>query len=156
LTGLPHLSQVEQLVDTGAQQHSTPPGLTLLFIDVVDLKEINTLHGRTAGDEVLRHVVRQARAGLRAADILTRNDSDEFVAVLHATNIDTATTIASRVRRSIHEHPVTIRGGFTLTVDTTITCVSAPQDGDSLSALTTAARGRIVAAHHKHETGSIH
>jgi diguanylate cyclase (GGDEF)-like protein/putative nucleotidyltransferase with HDIG domain len=156
LTGLPHLSQLEQLVDTGAQHGSPAPGLTLLFIDVVDLKQINTVHGLGAADEVLRHVVRQARSCLRAADILTRNDSDQFVAVLHATDIETATAVGSRVRHSIHERPVRLRGGFTLTVDTTVTCVSAPQDGDSLSALTTAAQVRIVAAHQKHESGSIH
>ena len=156
LTGLPNLSQLTQLVDTEAQHRSPAPGLTLLFIDVADLKQINTLHGRNAGDEVLGHVVRQARSGLRAADILTRSDSDEFVAVLHATDMETATTIASRVRRNIHEHPLTIRGGLTLTVDTTVTCVSAPQDGDSLRALTAAARVRIVAAHEKPDSGSIH
>jgi diguanylate cyclase (GGDEF)-like protein len=156
LTGLPNISELEQLVETGAQQPSPAPGLALLFIEVVDLERINTVHSRSAGDEVLRHVVRQARSGLRAADILSRNDSDAFVAVLHATDMETATTIANRVRRNIYEHPVTIHGGVTLTVDTTVTCVSAPEDGNSLSALTSVAQLRIVAAHERHESGSIH
>ena len=57
LTGLPHLEQLATLI------HSTyeiGPNVTqrhaLLFIDVLGLNGINLKHGRSVGDEVLRHV----------------------------------------------------------------------------------------------------
>ena len=53
----------------------------LLFVDVADFRHFNSLHGHQAGDEVLKHVVRFSRAGLRVADILFRYGGDEFVAL---------------------------------------------------------------------------
>src|SRR5205823_4488630 len=70
LTGLPNLRQLEQLVDVSSIQHFVQGlSFTLLFVDVVDLKHINELHGRSAGDDALVHVVRHATASLRLADI---------------------------------------------------------------------------------------
>jgi putative methionine-R-sulfoxide reductase with GAF domain len=74
MTGLPNLVQLEHLVDSAGM--GTVTRASLLLIDVVGLKEINALHGRPTGDDVLRHVVRQTRAGLRVADILFRYGSD--------------------------------------------------------------------------------
>ena len=82
LTGLPGLEQLEQVVDAaGVERLAHSSQFTLLFIDVVGLKQINDAHGRNAGDEVLRHVARHTTAGLRVADILFRYGSDEFVAL---------------------------------------------------------------------------
>ncbi|PYR63107.1 MAG: hypothetical protein DMF91_04485, partial [Acidobacteria bacterium] len=109
MTGLPNLVQLEHLVDSAGM--GTVTRASLLLIDVVGLKEINTLHGRSTGDDVLRHVVRQTRAGLRVADILFRYGSNEFVALLNDTDPDTAIVVASRIRDSIRDQPFVLKSG---------------------------------------------
>jgi diguanylate cyclase (GGDEF)-like protein len=157
LTGLPDISQLEQLLENGAKKPVTAPSeLALLFIDVTTLKGINTSHGRVVADEAVRHVVRQARSGLRVSDVLFRSKSDEFVAVLNATDDETAATIAATIRQNIQGFPIAIRGGMQLTVQVSVTCVRVPQDGQSLMALTTAARSRTMADNQLHGGGSIH
>jgi diguanylate cyclase (GGDEF)-like protein/putative nucleotidyltransferase with HDIG domain len=143
VTGLPHLEQLESLI------HSTyeiGPDVTqrhaLLFIDVLGLNQINLAHGRSVGDEVLRHVVRHTRAGLRVADILFRNTSDEFVAFLGVADADTTDIVATRVRAAIVRHPVELPDGGKLTVLTSVTAVASPRDGGSLPELLAVAKER--------------
>jgi diguanylate cyclase (GGDEF)-like protein len=70
VTGLPGLRQLERLVESG-DRSSLSTRSTLLVVDVVHLKDINTRYGRKTGDEALRHVVKHARGNLRVADILS-------------------------------------------------------------------------------------
>jgi diguanylate cyclase (GGDEF)-like protein/putative nucleotidyltransferase with HDIG domain len=143
LTGLPNLSQLEHLVDSAGDENvARASTLTLLFIDVVALKQINIQHGRSAGDEVLRQVVRHARSGLRMADILFRYGSHEFVALLEATDLNSANAVALEIRHSIREHPVVIRHDRAIAIEVTVTCAFAPGDGESLQNLIAAARSR--------------
>jgi diguanylate cyclase (GGDEF)-like protein/putative nucleotidyltransferase with HDIG domain len=145
LTGLPNLQQLEQFVDPKGGhplvQHSA---FTLLFVDVVGLKGINLLHGRTIGDKVLRHVVRHTTAGLRLADILFRYGSDELVALLNDTTSDSAKAMCGRIREAIRATPLSIGADASLNVDVTVTEVSCPADGQSLQALIETARVRAT------------
>src|SRR5207249_3875012 len=102
--------------------------------------------GRQTGDDVLRHVVRRTRAGLRLADILFRFGSDEFVALLNATDSDTAASVATRIRDSIRGHDFSLRGGGSLTVEATVTCACAPKDGRSFRDLLEIARHRVASS----------
>jgi diguanylate cyclase (GGDEF)-like protein/putative nucleotidyltransferase with HDIG domain len=147
LTGLPSLKQLEQFVDTAGVQHLTQdPAFTLLFVDVVGLKQINEMHGRIVGDEVLRHVVRNATMGLRVADILFRYGSDEFVALLNDTSPDVARTVAERVTKSVRDSPLPLSATANLQIDVSVTEVSSPRDGVSLSGLIDSARSRSLQA----------
>jgi diguanylate cyclase (GGDEF)-like protein/putative nucleotidyltransferase with HDIG domain len=142
LTGLPNLKQLEHLIDSaGIGRVGTA---SLVLIDVVGLRQINSLHGRTVGDDVLRHVVRQTRAGLRVADILFRYGSDEFVALLNDTDPESAAILATRIRSNIRGVPFSLVDGTAMNIDATVTCVCAPTDGNSLHDLMAAARNRLT------------
>ena len=142
LTGLPNLKQLEQFVDaTGVRHLVQKSSFTLLFVDVVDLKQINTVHGRAAGDDVLVHVVRHATAGLRLADVLFRYGSDEFVALLNDTSAESAQLVGDRIREGIRANPVSLQGQA-IQVEVSVTSVSAPTDGETLPALVETARTR--------------
>jgi diguanylate cyclase (GGDEF)-like protein/putative nucleotidyltransferase with HDIG domain len=154
LTGLPNLKQLEHLVDsTGI---ATITRASLLLIDVVGFKDINALHGRLAGDDVLRHVVRQTRTGLRVADILFRYGSDEFVALLNDTDPETALAVASRIRDSIREQPFVLQGGSTAKIEATVTPVCAPADGRSLHDLMSTAHTRTISSALVRQGPSVH
>jgi diguanylate cyclase (GGDEF)-like protein/putative nucleotidyltransferase with HDIG domain len=145
LTGLPNLKQLEQFMDaTGIQHFTEGSPFTLLFIDVVELKQINAKHGHAAGDEALRHVVRQSRTGLRVADILFRYGSHQFVALLNGTNSEAAKTIGERVRQGVQAEPFRLSTHERIQVGVSITEVSSPSDGSSLEELIGTARSRIA------------
>ncbi len=60
--------------------------MSLVVIDVDDLKQTNDQHGHQAGDDLLRFVAAQIAAMVRASDAACRYGGDEFVVVL--TNAD--------------------------------------------------------------------
>jgi len=140
ITGLPGVIQLEHLANSGGLEDS---GRTaLVFIDIVDLKRINTLHGRSAGDDVLRHVARHARTGLRVADILFRSAGDEFVALLNDSDPSAAIAAAVRIEEAIHDTPVSLKTGALLGVEVKVTSVCPPRGVKSLSDLMAAAKAR--------------
>jgi diguanylate cyclase (GGDEF)-like protein len=127
-----------------------------MLIDVIGLKQINAVHGRTVGDDVLRHVVRQTRAGLRVADILFRYGSDEFVALLNDTDQETAAMVASRIRTNIRDLPFLLQDGTAITIEATVTSVCSPNDGRSLRDLMATARVRTDSSNGEHQGPSVH
>jgi len=136
LTGLPHLEQLEKLIRSLTDdEHGERLPHALLFIDVTNLKKVNADHGRSVGDDLLRHVVRHVRAGLRVADILFRNTGDDFVAFLSAADADTAELVANRIRTRLTENPSVISEGISVTSEVTVSAVSSPRDGISLAEL---------------------
>jgi diguanylate cyclase (GGDEF)-like protein/putative nucleotidyltransferase with HDIG domain len=144
LTGLPNLKQLEKLMESASTNGLTiGVEATLLFIDVVGFRDLNNSHGRQAGDEVLKHVVRFSRTALRVADILFRYGGDEFVALLNRTSPDTARMMADHIRQTIAEHRLMLRNGEIVQVMTDIVCVSSPSDGTTLRELINSARLRL-------------
>jgi diguanylate cyclase (GGDEF)-like protein/putative nucleotidyltransferase with HDIG domain len=146
LTGLPNVAQLEHLLDgRGTKETGEAHVLTLLLVEVVELKRINTLYGRDTGDDALRHVVRHTRAGLRITDLLFQHGSDEFVVLLNEADAQTAARIASSIRDNVRSQPITSKGGNRIAIDVTITCVAAPTDGASFPDLIATARARAHA-----------
>jgi diguanylate cyclase (GGDEF)-like protein/putative nucleotidyltransferase with HDIG domain len=143
VTGLPNVRQLEQFLESiGAESAPTNVRFTLLLIDVVDLKQINAVHGRDVGDEVLRHVARHTAAGLRVADILFRYGSDEFVAILNESSAESGRSVAERIRKDICANSIVLTATHAMTVDVSIVAVSAPRDGGALLTLMETARQR--------------
>ena len=62
--------------------------LTLSFVDVDDLKEVNDTLGHAGGDRLLRLVAETIRANLRSYDVVVRYGGDEFLCAMP--NVDTA------------------------------------------------------------------
>jgi len=158
LTGLPPIEQLEKVLQSAVQNELGKSSRhALLFVEVADLRAINVKHGRGAGDEVLRHVVRHARAGLRVADILFRNTGDDFIAFLSAADGETAEIVAERVRQRIAHNPVNVGSGISVTVQANVIAVSSPRDGHSLKDLLTAAKQRSANQRATHSgPSSIH
>jgi diguanylate cyclase (GGDEF)-like protein len=83
LTGLPNRRHFgEQLDQLLSRAEGWPTGLTVLYLDLDDLKSINDLHGHDIGDELLRIVATRLRWALRAQDLVSRLGGDEFACLL--------------------------------------------------------------------------
>jgi diguanylate cyclase (GGDEF)-like protein len=72
--------------------------LTLAVLDLDGFKQINDLRGHVIGDRVLADLGRCWRERLRTGDILARHGGDEFVLLLPATPLESATTVLERLR----------------------------------------------------------
>ncbi len=141
LTGLPNLEHLRQLANEQNRASELPAPTALIYIDVNELKSINTVHGRSAGDQALHQVVRHLRENLRAADVLFRLESDEFAVLLLQTTRDTANAIASRMRTSLHQ--ATSLHSHSVAVNVTMTVVAAPEDGTRIDSLVDTARQNL-------------
>jgi diguanylate cyclase (GGDEF)-like protein len=78
--------------------------LSLLFLDLDGLKDINDKHGHRAGSQALREVAAVISAELRETDTGARWGGDEFTVIAPNTNKDAATVLAERIRSGIASH----------------------------------------------------
>ncbi|PIE44054.1 MAG: hypothetical protein CSA50_02200 [Gammaproteobacteria bacterium] len=84
-----------------AKRHSNP--LSLIVMDIDKFKNINDNFGHSAGDQVLRQVVKTVENICRKSDLLFRYGGEEFVVILRETNLAGAYTIAERIRKKVQE-----------------------------------------------------
>ncbi len=148
LTGLPNVERLKQLAASGmglSGEASSQP-LSLLFIDVDHLREVNARAGRDAGDALLAHIAHGIRRALRSADILFRYGGDEFVVLLSHTDRETAQAVANRVRTILGASPYSLPDGSLLPTAVAMAIASHPADGTSLADLLVAARQRVEVA----------
>jgi diguanylate cyclase (GGDEF)-like protein len=97
LTGLCNRREFERLLD-----EAVPGQLSVLAIDVDNLKPINDEFGHEAGDAVLRAVARTLEGHLREWDLVARVGGDEFAALLMGATQEEALGVADRIRASMH------------------------------------------------------
>ena len=126
----------------------------LLLIDIVDLKEINSAHGRDIGDQALRHVAEATRRTIRMGDLLFRYRSDEFVVFLSGADAGEALRLAKSIRESIGSRPLVVGAQNTLRIETTVTPLPSPGEGGSL--VDFIAKARSKAHRESASEGSIH
>jgi len=82
--------------------------LSLIFLDMDNLKEVNLRHGHSMGSLTLREVSRRIRLKIRRFDKLFRFGGDEFCIVLPETEWHGALEVADRVREAIAGQPFLI------------------------------------------------
>ncbi|HJV49163.1 MAG TPA: GGDEF domain-containing protein [Geothrix sp.] len=80
--------------------------LALLFLDVDDLKRVNTRHGHPAGSLLLEAVARTAQRLCRAHDRLYRYGGDEFCILMPGTTSQGARKLGERLLQVLQEHPL--------------------------------------------------
>jgi diguanylate cyclase (GGDEF)-like protein len=84
--------------------------LSLLYLDIDLLKEVNDAQGHAAGDKLLLDVVSVVRRNTRASDRLGRMGGDEFLVILPDTGRTGAEAAAAKLVRLVTEigHSVSI------------------------------------------------
>lgn len=81
--------------------------VSLLMMDLDDLKAINDSHGHQAGDTVLREVASTLKRSVRDSDLVARYGGDEFAVILVETSKADAIATANRLRAlmAMSAHP---------------------------------------------------
>jgi len=74
---------------------------SMIMLDVDDFKSINDIHGHDAGDHVLRSIADDVKEQIRASDVLCRIGGEEFAVILPETDLESAVTVAEKIRTVI-------------------------------------------------------
>ncbi|MEE9292306.1 MAG: GGDEF domain-containing protein [Acidobacteriota bacterium] len=81
--------------------HRYKTGLSLIFLDMDNLKEVNNRYGHAIGSKALREVSRRLITTIRGSDKLFRYGGDEFCIVLPETEREGARELGERLRAAL-------------------------------------------------------
>jgi diguanylate cyclase (GGDEF)-like protein len=102
LTAVANRRGIDERLETEwrrARRHGRP--LSVILLDVDDLKGINDAHGHAAGDEALRQVAFGLVALLRTTDLLGRSGGDEFVLICPEADQAAVAAVALKIRQGL-------------------------------------------------------
>ena len=108
LTGLLNRRETFRRLDEELQRSrrlATP--FSVLLLDLDHFKQVNDVHGHSAGDLVLQAVAAALRQGVRPYDLCCRYGGEEFLVILPETALEDAAGIAERLRRDIENLKIT-------------------------------------------------
>src|SRR4051794_15302381 len=147
LTRLPNHAALVERLDAAllaAAAGELPPAVLLLDLD--GFRDINSAHGREAGDRVLSVVADRLQRALPTGSLVARNCGDEFAVVLDGATADEARSMGARLQ-DVLRAPIPLgTARVVLTVTIGIAATNAT-DGEELlrlagTAVATAQRGR--------------
>jgi len=108
--------------------------LAVLFMDVDDLKRVNTRHGHPAGSLLLEAVAQVAMRLCRAHDRLYRYGGDEFCILMPGTTAKGAVNLGNRLLAELRATPLDL-GAERLVVSLSAGVAAYPQHADGASHL---------------------
>lgn len=80
--------------------------ITLIMIDIDNLKKINDTYGHRAGDKVIKKVSRKLKECIRQTDTAARYGGDEFTVILPNTLLSDAYIVAERMVNTVASSPI--------------------------------------------------
>ncbi|ACS79427.1 sensor domain-containing diguanylate cyclase [Maridesulfovibrio salexigens] len=117
LTGVSNRRHVMELGQQMLAAHQRSAcNLSVLVLDIDYFKTINDQFGHEVGDRALSSFSKLCSGVLRSSDVFGRFGGEEFLAVLHDTEIDEAVEVAERMRRTVEKGSVNSDGLPQLTV----------------------------------------
>jgi diguanylate cyclase (GGDEF)-like protein len=104
-----HLEQV--LADEVERARRFGGRFSIIFIDMDNLKDVNTRHGHAAGSRVLYEASVRITRSIRSIDRLFRYGGDEFVVLLPGTGVQGGQEVAERIRSELAASPFDVASG---------------------------------------------
>ena len=81
--------------------------ISLIMVDIDNLKKINDAYGHRAGDKVIREISRKVKECIRQIDTAARYGGDEFAVILPNTSLIDAIVVAGRMVDAVEHSPTT-------------------------------------------------
>ena len=135
LTGLYNLQHFNEMFSyTLAHSDRYGEHLSLILIDIDDLKYVNDTYGHKAGDSVLSFIGTVLTESLRKVDVAARSDGDEFAVILPNTNKRGSQSVAEKIRDSVKSMPFKFQGDE-LEVTLSIGISTYPENGEDEESL---------------------
>ena len=146
VTELPNRRNFEEQLALALRRDDAPSeGLTVMFLDLDDFKQVNDSLGHRTGDKLLVEIASRLRAIIGPRDLVARWGGDEFVILHHHEAGQLATeALAKRIIDEINR--AVVIDGSEVIVGASIGSASAPDDGLSPDALLSKADIALYAA----------
>jgi diguanylate cyclase (GGDEF)-like protein len=146
VTELPNRRNFEEQLALALRRDGAPgDGLTVMFLDLDDFKQVNDSLGHRTGDKLLVEIASRLRAIIGPRDLVARWGGDEFVILHHHTPGQLEThALAKRIIDEINR--AVVIDGSEVIVGASIGSASAPNDGLSPDALLSKADIALYAA----------
>jgi diguanylate cyclase (GGDEF)-like protein len=104
LTSLFNRRKFNELLDYEIERNQRyNTGLSLIMCDIDHFKQINDKFGHIAGDTALKTFSTKVTENIRDVDIFARWGGEEFMILMPNANIDSACSVAEKLRRTIEE-----------------------------------------------------
>jgi len=108
LTGLANHKRFYEILERELWRSRRYGGqISLIMVDIDNLKKINDAYGHRAGDKVIRQISRKIRECIRQIDTAARYGGDEFAIILPSTSLNDATIVAERMLNTVSISPIT-------------------------------------------------
>jgi diguanylate cyclase (GGDEF)-like protein len=108
LTGLVNHKRLYEILEKELWRSRRYGGLiSLIMIDIDNLKKINDSYGHRAGDKVIKKISSKIRGCIRQIDTAARYGGDEFAVILPNTSLSDATVVAERMVDVVANSPIT-------------------------------------------------
>ena len=79
--------------------------ISMIMIDVDNLKQINDVYGHRAGDKAIREISKRIKECIRQIDTAARYGGDEFAVILLNSALEDASAVAQRMVDSVENSP---------------------------------------------------
>ncbi|MGQ9500070.1 MAG: diguanylate cyclase [Dissulfurimicrobium sp.] len=100
---------------TKSKEYGIP--FSIIVGDLNGLKFINDTYGHQAGDELIKAAAMILRKGLRETDIPARIGGDEFYILLPNTDLNSASKVLERIKKTFKEKELAITEGVSVQID---------------------------------------
>lgn len=104
LTGIANRREFERVMEREvalAERHGRR--LSVMMIDLDNLKRINDRQGHRAGDAAIKLVAQQLQRVVRASDVCARVGGDEFAVAMPETDVERAREVGFRLRAAVQQ-----------------------------------------------------
>jgi diguanylate cyclase (GGDEF)-like protein len=158
ISALEHLVAVDELTGVHTRRHVLDMGrreigrsrrsgspLSILLLDLDNLKLINDGYGHVAGDMALAAAAQAVHSGLRAQDAIGRWGGDEFLVLLPDTDAQGARETATRLQGRVAATDVN-RNSLRIALRVSVGIATCPDCGDEWDALVEAADRALYGA----------
>ena len=91
--------------------------LSVIILDIDLFKKVNDTYGHLTGDEIIKSIAKIIKVNIRSSDIAGRYGGEEFLIILPETDLNSAYTLAEKIRQEIeittfiNDIKITISGG---------------------------------------------
>lgn len=89
---------------------------SIIFLDLDDLRMVNSFYGHLAGSRTLQEVAKRILAAVRGIDKVVRFGGDEFCVILPQTDQEQTGAVARRISRAITSSPLRIDANVEVTI----------------------------------------